>query len=82
MAQAVHQFTQVGPGVRDEQVPGVTQVMEVNAGQAGLRPGRAPYPFADVAVPQQRAGRAGEYQSLRLGPDLTAQMITDVRQDQ
>ena len=82
MAQAVHQLTQVGPGVRDQEVPGTAQVMEVNAGLAGNSQSRQPYSFAEVAVPQQRASRARKYQGLRLGPDLTAQMITDVRQDQ
>jgi hypothetical protein len=58
VAHPFHQLSQISPGVSDQDVSGVTQVMQVNAGQPGLRDRRQPYALAEVAV-MQRPGTRG-----------------------
>jgi hypothetical protein len=50
MARPVHEFAEVGPGLGDELVTGMAQVVEVNV-QAGCGQGGEPDPATEVGMP-------------------------------
>jgi len=50
MAHALHEFAEVGPGLSDQDVPGVAQVVKVNV-QAGRGDGREPDTATEVGMP-------------------------------
>src|SRR6185437_10914576 len=60
----VHQLAQARARIGGEGIPGMTQVVEVDAGQADLRDGGQPRAAVEAAMPQRRAHRAGEYERL------------------
>jgi len=64
VAHAVHQLAQARARVGVEGVPGMTQVVEVDAGQASPGDGGQPGAAVEVAMPQRRAHRAGEDERL------------------
>jgi hypothetical protein len=64
VAHTVHQLAQARARIGGEGVPGMTQVVEVDAGQAGLGDGGKPRAAVKVAMPQRRAHRAGEHEHL------------------
>jgi len=66
--------------VGGELVPGVPQVVKVNALQADSGQRGQPDPIADIRVGQRRAGRAGEDQRPRRGKP--AQVLAHVGNDQ
>jgi hypothetical protein len=63
-------------------VPGVPQIVEVHAVQAGCGQSRHPDPGPEVGVPQQPAVGTDEGQRRRVGGRAAGQVRTDVRQDQ
>jgi len=50
MTHALHQFAEVRPGLGDEQIPGVTEGVGMNASEAGHGECGQPHPAAEVAV--------------------------------
>src|ERR1017187_1155023 len=53
VAHPFQQLAGVPPGVGDKEVPGMAQVMEVDAGQASSGERRQPDPAAEITVPQR-----------------------------
>jgi hypothetical protein len=65
VAHAFHQLTKIRPGLGDQTVAGVAQVMKMDV-HAGLRQGGKPDPAAEVAMPQRLGCRAREQQRFRI----------------
>ena len=65
---SLHQLSQVGPGVGDQDIAGMAQVMQVGSGWSRLLDRRQPYTLAEVAAMERRACRLVKIRSVGAGP--------------
>src|SRR5207248_2705363 len=80
VAHALHQLAQVRPSRGDQEVPGVAQVVKMNATQACSGQRGQPDAAPEGAVPQ-RLAVSGERQRVRFGRGEAREVRTHVRQD-
>jgi hypothetical protein len=58
----LYQFAKVCPGISDQDVARVAQVMQMSVGEPGLLRGGQPYALPEVGVMQRLTCRTGEDQ--------------------
>jgi len=82
MAHSVHQFTEARALIGGEGVPGMSQIVEVDAWQADLGDRGHPSATVEIAVPKRRSHRAGEYERLSVGQVEALKMRGQLSLDQ